>query len=525
MEKSRDIKKSVAIIMGATFISRLMGWVKLGSMSSIFGRSVETDAFVAAFLIPDLLYMLVSGGAMTAAFIPIFTDYITAGKEKEGWRFASSVWNQTFIVILVFVILGEIFARRLLVFVPEFRKEPEALLYGIEFIRILFPMVVFTAGAAFCNGILHSKNHFSSPAVSWLLYNLSFIVSVYVFRNTLGLKGVCIGSLVGAISMVAVQLPAILKRGGRYTPTFDIKSQEIRKYWKLFLPIMLGMSLTQINIMMMPTIIGSLVGEGAITSLNFANRLMFIPIGLFGSAISMAVFPAMSQMTSAGDMDATDLLLVRSIRATLFFSLPCAVLMFVVGLPAIRLALGYGKFDYNDCAATAIALYGFAVGLAGHTVVQVIIRGFYSRKDSVTPVATGVCCLLITIPLSLVLIKTPLRHGGVALAVSISALFNTIILMILAKRKLNLRMNLLAPMIMKMVPATLVMFAVGAAANKMFHLGPNNFSHSTALAAFVVVSGASCLAFAAMCKILKIEEFDAVLSFALRKFMKKRASA
>ncbi len=512
------VKRAAGIIMVATFLSRLLGWIKQTSMASIFGSTPQTDAFWAAFAIPDLLYLLVSGGAMTAAFIPIFTEFITTGRKEEGWRFASTVWNQIAVFLVVFIVFGEIFANFIILLLPGFRNNPEILSYGIVFVRILYPMVIFTALAAMCNGVLHSHNHFTAPSASWLIYNIFFIAACFIFRNSLGLRGVCLGVVAGALCMVLVQLPVMRAKGMRYSLVIDSKNPDVKRYWKIFLPVMLGMSLTQVNLMIMPTIFGSLVGTGAITSLNYANRMMFIPLGMFGSAISMAIFPTMSRMAVEGDFKNLEKALARGVRATFIFSLPCSAFMIVAGMLCIRLVFGYGKFNYDNCHDTAFALTFFAVGLMGHSANQVINRGFYARKDSLTPVIAGVIGLAVTAPLAWLLIRTPLKHGGIALAISIATLLNMILLMILAKRKLALDLTSVAPMFIKTLLASALMGAAGWLTVRYFNIGPGRFGFTLSVTAFAAVCAVSGIVFAALAKLLRIEEFDEMLGMVLRKF-------
>lgn len=517
------VKRAVGIIMVATLASRLLGWVKLTSMSSLYGRSLETEVFFAAFAIPDLIYLLVSGGAMTAAFIPIFTEFVSAGREKEGWRFASTVWNMTAIVLISFILLGELFAHKAALLLPGFRQNPEAIGYATAFVRLLFPMIVFTALAALCNGILHSHNHFTAPSVSWVIYNVFFIAAAWIFRNTIGLRGICIGVVAGALAMVLVQLPVMLKKGMRYSFCLDWRDPAVVRYWKIFIPIMLGMSLTQINLMIVPPIYGSIVGHGAITALNYANRIMFIPLGIFGSAISMAIFPTMSRQECAGELDKLGQSITRGVRATLIFALPCSALLMTAGLPAVRLVLGYGKFKFDSCYDTAFALSCFAIGLMGHSANQVINRGFYARKDSITPVFAGVVGLGITIPLAYFLIQTPLRHGGIALAISIATLVDMSILLFFANRKLRIDLPAIVPMFLKTLFASAAMGAVGWWVGTQFHLSADNFAFQTVLAAFIAICASSCAVFALLAKILRIEEFDEMLDMVLRRFSLKKS--
>jgi putative peptidoglycan lipid II flippase len=345
-----------------------------------------------------------------------------------------------------------------------------------------------------------------------------------VFRDTLRLQGVCLGVLAGAFMMVIVQLPALYKRGLRnYSFCLDVRHPSVIQYWKLFFPVMLGMSLTQINLLIMPTFFGSIVGEGAITALNYANRMMFIPLGLFGSVISMAIFPTISRQANAGEFDLMRRTLVRGIRATMIFSLPCTAFMLTCGLASVRLVFGYGRFTYADCRATAFALSFYSFGLIGHTANQAINRGFYARKDSITPVLAGLIGLGITVPLSLVLIRTPLKHGGVALAISLATIVNMVILLIKARTKLSLELSGIISMFFKTLAASAAMGAAAWWAGSLFHIGPDNWGFKAVLMSFIAMVAASAVVFTAAAKLLRIEEFDEIAAMLLGRLGIKKA--
>jgi len=455
------------IVMGGMIVSRLLGYVRYKTIFYYFGRGPETDAFLGAFAVPDLLYILASGGAMTAAFIPIYSELIEKDKKEKAWRLAGSVVNISFIVIVPLIILGIIFAPQLTrVIVPGFNNHPETFNLCVEIMRIIFPMVILTSLSALCNGILQSHNHFTTPAVAWSLHNIGIISAAVLLHGILGIKGLGYGVLLGAFSMVAVQVPAIIKKGVRYRFTLGRGSPETKRVLKLFLPAMLGLSISQINLLIMPITFGSYMGEGAVTALQGGIRLLLLPLGIFGNAISMAIFPTLSRQAGSGRMDEFKGTLAKGISATFAFSLPSMVVFLLLGLPIVRFLFGGGQFSVADCEATSYALLFYAIGLPAHTAIQVISRGYYSMKDTRTPLFIGLFSLLvITIPFCIGLLGintfsvnvlgnavslgplmwffriSPfyylggllqnLTYGGVALSVSLATLFNFIALLII----------------------------------------------------------------------------------------------
>ncbi|MEW5945528.1 MAG: murein biosynthesis integral membrane protein MurJ [bacterium] len=507
---------AAVVVMAGMIVSRLLGFLRYRTITEIFGRSFETDAFFAAFMLPDLLYYLASGGALTAAFIPVFTEYLVNRKEKDAWYVASSVFNFSVLVIAASIAAGMVFAPFLIgkMVTPGFREHPATMSLTVTMSRIIFPMVILTSCSALCNGILHSFNHFHAPAISWSLHNLGIILAAVFLSSRYGIFSLCFGVLIGAASMVLVQLPVIAGKGAVYHPKMNLRHPGVSRVLKLFVPAMLGLSVTQINLMYFPKLFGSYLGEGIVSSLEIADRILLVPLGLFGSALSMAIFPALSRKAadagSAGEFRKT---LARGIVATLFFSVPSTVFLVIMSLPVIRFLFESRTFGLEDCEATALALRYFAVGLAGHTALQVIARGFYALKDTTTPFITGFLSVIcISVPGCAYLSGTALGHGGIALSISLSTIANMLMLfVILRSRVRELDAGAIVKSFMKIALASALM-----GVTCLYMKAVLSWSHP-AIQVMVNMSVSGSL-FILFCFILKVEVTAELFSAFARKF-------
>lgn len=440
---SSKIAKYATIVTIGYTISRILGYLREFGLAYIFGSNYKTDAYIMAFSVPDLLYYLLAGGALSAAFIPVFTDYLTQKKEEEAWKIASSLANLLIILTSLGIVLGIIFAHRLyLLLAPGFDAKTMSLcvLCG----RIMFSMVLFFILSALCSGILNSLQHFTTPAAAFIVYNIPIILACFILGPKIDIIAMPLGVLTGAIAMVAIQLPVIMKKGMHYCFILNLSHPGVKRVIQLFIPAMIGLSISQLNLFNIPYYFGSGVGEGAVTYLRFANRLIFLPLGVFASAIAISVFPTLSIQVSEGAMKSFKRTLAKGIRATFLFSLPSTVGLIILREPIVRLLFQHGKFTSADTEATAYALLFFSLGIFAHSALQVITRGFYSFQDAITPVKVGLAtvglnilfCLLFQRGLQIgnCLIK---GVGGIALAPSLTATINLLILFSLLRKKVG----------------------------------------------------------------------------------------
>ncbi|MBE3578156.1 MAG: murein biosynthesis integral membrane protein MurJ [Limnochordales bacterium] len=416
------VLRAAGILMTATLISRLLGFVRERAVADIFGRSSDTDAYTAAFGIPDLMYMLLVGGALSAAFIPVFTEYLARDQEEEAWRIGSTFINVTLGVLLLFLVLGIIFTPQLAPLVAyEFAGEQRLLL--IRLMRITFPAVFFTALAGLQMGVLNSYRHFTAPALGPILYNLGIIGGTYILGPRLGVVGMAYGAVAGAAANFLVQLPAIWRYARRfYRPRVDLQHPAFRRMLTLMGPAVIGLSIGQLNVILTQNLASGL-SSGSMTALRLANRVMQFPLGIFAMGLSQAIFPTLTRQAALNEIDRLRYTVVRSLRLVLFLTIPAAAGMMVLGRPIVRFLFQTGAFDDEDTAATAAALSIYSVGMIGLAGVQILARVFYSLKDTRTPVRVAAINLLVNFGLGLLFLRfTSPGYLGLALSFALAAL-------------------------------------------------------------------------------------------------------
>lgn len=435
-QTNQRVAKAAGLLMVATTLSRVLGFVRERGIAQIFGRTRLTDIFFAAFSIPDLMYYLLIGGALSAAFIPVFTSYLANNKEKEGWYVASTFINVTVLLLFAFTILGIIFAPRLAPLVAyNFTGRDLQLL--VRQMRFMFPAVFFTALAGLQMGILNSYQVFGPPAFGPIVYNLAIIAACYLLGPSMSLTGLAIGVVVGAIGNFFVQFPFVRAYNKGYQFVMDFSHPGIRKIFKLMVPSLLGLSVTQINLIINQSLASGLAA-GSITALRYANRLMQLPLGIFAMGISTAIFPTLARQASRREMDDFRATFSLGLRSVFFITVPAGIGLWVLGEPIVRLLFQGAEFTAADTKATAFALGFYSLGLFAQSGIQVITRVYYSLNDTVTPVLTGLATVVLNVLLNLFFLsQTNLAHGGLALAFSISGIFNFFALVFFLRRKIG----------------------------------------------------------------------------------------
>lgn len=433
---NKGLAKAAGILMIAMFLSRILGFVREQVMTGKFGQTYITDAYFAAFTVPDLLYNLLVGGALSAAFIPVFSGYLAQEQEEEGWRVASTVINLSIILLAIGIIFGMLFTPVLMKLVA-YKFSGETLELAIYLTRIMFPAVLFTGLNGLMAGILNSYKHFTAPAIGAVFYNISIIFFGYVLSTYygLGIVGFSVGVIVGVIGNFLIQMPIVKKQGFRYQMVLDWRHPGVKKIGLLMLPAMLGLAANQINLIINQNLASGL-DEGSITALRLANRLMMLPIGVFAFSISAAVFPNLTEYFAKKEMTQFKLTFTRGLGSVFFISLPAAVGLMALAEPIIRLLFQQYAFTEADTALTATTLFYYSIGLVGHAGTILTVRAFYAISDTWTPVKISAITILANYLLNLALIG-PMGAGGLALAFSITGLLSNLALLIMLQRKIG----------------------------------------------------------------------------------------
>ena len=431
------IAKSAGIIAMATFISRLLGFLRDVVIARLFGVYVYAQAFVIAFRIPNLFRDLVGEGAANAAFVPVFSEYAARHTQEEFWELANVVLNLLIVILMSITILGIIFSPVLVrLIAPGFAASPEKLAATITLNRIIFPYILLISLSAYSMGLLNSLKHFAVPAFAPCLLNISIIVFALIFGE--GIKGLALGVLVGGLLQLAVQIPILYKKGFRLKFPRSLNHPAARSIGKLMLPRVVSSCIYQLN-NFVDSIFGSLawiVGEGGVAVLYFSYRLIQFPLGVFSNSLSQAILPTFSTHALEDSPEKLKHTLSWGLRAVFFVMVPASVGFMVISQPLISSLFGGGKFDSYSTVLTASALFYYSLGLSAYGATKILQSCFFGLKDTVTPTKIAAISLVLNV-IFVVAFMYPLKISGIALATSLSGIITFFMLFSILEKKIG----------------------------------------------------------------------------------------
>ncbi|MGB9716693.1 MAG: murein biosynthesis integral membrane protein MurJ [Thermodesulfovibrionales bacterium] len=463
MEEKHHIARAAGLMSVATFISRILGYLKDMILANFFGATGVADTFFVAFRIPNLLRELFAEGSMSSAFIPVLTEYHT----KKGIEEAKRLVSVTFTFILTFLgvicIAGIIFAPIIVSLIaPGFLDNPSKFSLTVVLTRIMFPFLLFISFAALIMGSLNTRKVFFIPALAPAMLNIAIIVSVILLSSRMEqpIIAVAIGVVCGGLLQFAFQLPSFFKEGYSLKTDFNFRHQGLKKMSILILPATMGMAVAQINIFI-STILGTYLPEGSITYLYYSMRLIQFPIGIFGVAMGMAVLPTLSEHVAKGEFNKLCDDLSFSMRLLFFITLPSMAGLIFLREPIVNILFQRGMFNYLATLGTAQALLFYSIGIWAVVGVRVITASFYSMQDTKTPVKIAISALLMNVILSIILMK-PMKHSGLALANSLASSLNFTLLFLFLRRKIKgINTKMLIRSFVKTALASLIMGIIG----------------------------------------------------------------
>jgi putative peptidoglycan lipid II flippase len=510
--------------------SRLLGVAREQALAAVFGASAnpQLDAFNVAFRIPNLLRDLFAEGAMTAAFVPAFTRALTSDGKEAAWRIGSLVMNALLLITGALVLLGIWFAPEITRALTDerFADREGALPLAVQLTRIMLPFLTTLAVAAAMMGMLNSLRQFFIPSLSPAMFNVATIIAAFAFvpfMDDLGFEpivAIAIGTLLGGIGQVALQWPSLRRAGFRYRPVVSFTDPTVREILRLMAPATLGLAAVQINVFV-NTHLATGQEQGALSWLQYAFRLMYLPIGIFGVSIATASLPDISRQAAADDLPAVRGTVSRGLRMMLMLNVPATVGLIVLADPIVAMIYERGAFNSYDTANTAAALMFYAPGLIGYSAVKIASPTFYSMGNSRTPVAVSVSSVLVNLALNLWLVQV-LGYRGLALGTAIAAGFNALTLLWLLRRRLGgLDGRSLATATLKITIASALM---GAAAHfsvlRLREAVPGSGELDRALRVFIPIA-AALLVLADSARLLRIEEFDAATARVAGRFRRR----
>lgn len=447
-----------ASIVGLAFVaSRVLGLIREIVMANRFGTSSEYDAYISAFRIPDLLFLVVMSGAFGSAFIPIFGSFLARGERESANRLASSVITYTAVVTVALGALAFVFAGPLMRSVVAPDLPPGAMDLAVRTMRYLLVSPLLLGLGIAAKGILEAQNKFVLPALAPLLYNLSIVVAAIVLAPDHGIDGVTAGVIIGAMLHVSIQIPGLVASGLRFRPSLSRNVAGLGDVGALLLPRVVGQAAFQINFVAVNAFASS-AGEGRVSGLNYAWQLMMLPHGVLALSISTVLFPTMAQQFELGQIQQMKATLLRALKPLLFLIIPASIGLYEFGYSIFQTIFQTGSFTSESTRLAAEPLALLAAGLVFYGLVEVLARTFYAMKDTRTPVIAGIVIIVINIAISAAVVDR-LGHVGLAMALSISTMIEAIILLAVLRVRIGGFGPSFGAWLVRVIAATAVMAA------------------------------------------------------------------
>jgi len=409
------------------FTSRVLGMVRDVLVAGFYGVNAVTDAFFVAFAIPNLFRAFFAEGALSSVFVPVMSDKITRQGGREASRYLTSLILGVSLMVIIILVVVFMFPEYIVsVFMPGYRNDPSILIPAAKMLKILMPYLLFISICALLSGYLNIKNSYFIPASSTALLNIAMIIGAWIgFRHSGDIYFLCYGVFFGGLLQLAGVLIFAVIKG--YRPVFSGGlDPEAKKTFHLVLPSLASVGINQLNFMV-GRVIASYLTVGSITYLYYANRLFQFPLGMFAVAVGTVTLTEISVSNSKGEYEQRDMLINKAINSIFAIMIPAAAGLIILAWPIINMIYGRMSFGSSDVASTAFALQMYSAGLLFYSLISVFSRLYYSDNDVKTPLRGAFFSFVLNIALCFVFMK-PLGHAGIALASSVSALFNSVYL-------------------------------------------------------------------------------------------------
>lgn len=447
--------RSASVVAIGFVASRVLGLVREILLARQFGTSGDYDAYITAFRIPDLLFLIIMSGAFGAAFIPVFAGFLGRNEDVRAWQLASTVLTLSGVALLIFGALTFVFAGPMVEYLIAPGMAPEYQAVAVNLMRILLLQPLFLGLGIAAKGILEGQNQFDLPALAPVIYNLVIVIAILALTPIYGIAGVAIGAVIGALGHFLVQVPGLIRSGIKFRPSLDLETPGLMEVGRLLGPRVIGQAAFQINFIAVNWF-ASLTGEGSVTALNTAWQLLMLPYGVLALSISTVIFPTMARYFEQGNILELRATFGRALRPLLFLTIPSAVILFFFRTAIIQTIFQHGAFDAASTALVSGPLAMFALGLVGYAVVEVLARAFYAMHDTRTPVIAGIAVIVLNIALSAILVG---RFGHTALALSLSATttIEAIVLFTILRRRVGVQLGVSLPWLGRVLAAALVM--------------------------------------------------------------------
>ncbi|MBI2017554.1 murein biosynthesis integral membrane protein MurJ [Candidatus Daviesbacteria bacterium] len=455
--RQTSILSGASIIMATMFLSKILGLIRDRLLAHVFAPD-KIDLFWAAFRLPDLIFQIIILGALSVAFIPVFTESLANKGKGDAFEMASAILNLCLALFLGVTILIFIFAHPIIssIIAPGFDSERQAQVVSLTRV-ILFGQIILVFGSFFV-GISQSFQRFVVPAFAPVFYNLGIIIGIIFLSDSMGIRGAAFGVIIGAFLHAIIQFPLVYSLGFRFKFPPKFFHPGVKEIVKLMSVRTIGLAAEQIN-ETVGLALASLSTIGSVTYLTFAQHLQVVPIGLFGATLSQAALPVLSAERARGKIEEFKITLITTLHQILFLALPATAILIVIRIPVVRLIFGASQFDWEATVLTGATLAYLSIGLSAQAISLLLVRGFYAMKDTKTPVTVSFLVVGLNILLSVYFIQMlHLDVWSIGLANSISAIVSAVLLFwTLHFRVGRFSLNQVLVPFLKMLMATVIM--------------------------------------------------------------------
>jgi putative peptidoglycan lipid II flippase len=430
---TRRIAQASGIIMASVLASRILGFFRDWTIAHQIGSNGATDALVSAFTLPDFLNYLVAGGSLSLTFIPVFTHYIAENREDEGWHVFSTVITSMGALLTLLIIVGEIYAPHLAnLIAPGFTPEGKAQVIFLT--RLMLPAQICFYQGSILSAVQYAKGQFLVPSLAPIVYNLGIIAGGVLLSPRIGITGFAVGVLAGAVAgNLLLQIYGAGRAGARFRPNLNLRHPGYTMFIKLTIPIMLALSLVFTDDWIMRWF-GSFLVKGSISWLFYAKNLMRVPLGVVGQAVGVASFPFLAQLYSEGKLQEMNRTLNSTLKGLVLLLIPISALSVALAGPVVFLIYSHTRMKASDLHATSMALAVFSLSMFAWGAQNILARGFYAARDTLTPAITGTALTFLNLPLYWWMAHH-YQYLGLAVASSVGITAYTLLLFGLLNRK------------------------------------------------------------------------------------------
>jgi putative peptidoglycan lipid II flippase len=439
----KNIIRSAAVVSLCTGMTRIFGFVREILMAHFFGTTLAKSAFDIAFKIPNLFRRLFGEGALSSAFVPVFTETLEHAGKDAAWMLAGRIATMMATILFAIVAVGVVAIEVSL----RWFDLGERLLSVLPLLKIMLPYVFFICLVALCMAIMNSFHRFVLPAITPILLNIIWIIVILFLLPYFGetpaeqIRGVAWGVLFAGVLQFAVQFPALIRYGFRFRFSFDWHTKRVRKILGLMLPAALGLGVLQFNVVI-DGILALWIGKWAPAALTYAERLIYLPLGVFATALGTVLLPAYSRQATRAEPEEIRKMFKKSFRILMFIMVPASVGLMVLARPIVQAMYMRGMFGEDSVLQTTRALVFYASGLAVFGFYKIVVPAFYALQDTRTPVRVALWMVGLNLTLNILFIATwpyDYKHAGLAFATVISSLVNCVVLSVLLSRRIKLQ--------------------------------------------------------------------------------------